>query len=105
MKKISILMATLVAVLTLGSCKQNTEPCIQKATDFKLNTPALASQYYQLTPEGTVDLDWSQPDWGFAAAASKKHSWKPTKKKALQPTITLFPRSTTLATPPYRLKK
>ncbi len=69
MKKISILMATLVAVLTLGSCKQNTEPCIQKATDFKLNTPALASQYYQLTPEGTVDLDWSQPDWGFAAAA------------------------------------
>ena len=46
MKKISILMATLVAVLTLGSCKQNTEPCIQKATDFKLNTPALASQYY-----------------------------------------------------------
>ena len=69
MKKISILMATLVAVLTLGSCKQNTEPRIQEATDFKLNTPALASQYYQLTPEGTVDLDWSQPDWGFSAVA------------------------------------
>lgn len=69
MKKISILMATLVAVLSLGSCKQNTEPRIQEAKDFKLNTPALASQYYQLTEEGTVDLDWSQPDWGFAAVA------------------------------------
>lgn len=62
-------MATLVAVLSLGSCKQNTEPRIQEATDFKLNTPALASQYYQLTEDGTVDLDWSQPDWGFAAVA------------------------------------
>ncbi len=69
MKKISILFASLVAVFAMSSCKQNTEPTLHQATEFKLNTPALANQYYELTPEGTLDLTWSQPNWGFAAAA------------------------------------
>lgn len=72
MKKISVLFFTLVAMLTLGSCKQNTEPRYQDATKFELNTPAMAQQYYQLTPEGVIDLDWSQPDWGFPAVATYK---------------------------------
>ncbi len=69
MKKISVLFLAMVAVLAT-SCKQNTEPRYQDASTFELNTPAFANQYYQLTPEGTIDLDWSQPDWGFAAAAN-----------------------------------
>lgn len=65
-------MAGLLAVGTLTGCKQNTEPRYQDATKFDLNTPALANQLYQLTPEGVIDLTWSQPDWGFAAAPDYK---------------------------------
>lgn len=70
MKKIAILFVAVASVLAMSSCKQNTEPRYQKATTFTVNTPAMASQYYLLdTPDGTIDLDWSQPDWGFSAAA------------------------------------
>lgn len=69
MKKIAILFAAAVSVMAMSSCKQNTAPRFTPATKFVVNTPALASQYYDLaTPEGTIDLDWSQPDWGFSAA-------------------------------------
>lgn len=74
MKKISILFACLVAVLSLNSCKEDTEPQYQNPTEFKLNTPALASQYYELTADGTLDLSWSQPNYGYAAAATYKVS-------------------------------
>ncbi len=69
MKKISVLFFALVALLATSSCKQNTEPRYKWASQFELNTPAMADQYYNLTPDGVIDLDWSQPDWGFAAAA------------------------------------
>lgn len=67
MKKISVLFFALVALLATSSCKQNTEPRYQEATKFDLNTPAMAQQYYNLTPDGVIDLNWSQPNWGFAA--------------------------------------
>lgn len=69
MNKIAMFFAATAAVLSMSSCKQNTEPRYHEATVFTLNTPALAQQYYQLTPEGTIDLTWSQPNWGFSAAA------------------------------------
>ena len=72
MKKFNILLAGLLAIGVMTGCKQNTEPKFEPAEKFELNTPALADQYYQLTPEGTVDLTWSQPDWGFAAAPDYK---------------------------------
>ena len=72
MKKISILLAGIVAVGVMTGCKQNTEPRYERATEFVLNTPALANQYYDLTPDGTIELTWSQPDWGFAAAPDYK---------------------------------
>lgn len=74
MKKISILFACLVAVLTFNSCKEDTEPQYHNPTEFKLNTPALASQYYELSEDGTLDLSWSQPNYGYAAAATYKVS-------------------------------
>lgn len=70
MKKISILFAMLVAVISLNSCKEDTYPRFDTPTEFELNTPALAEEYYELTPEGTVNLTWSQPDYGYAAAAT-----------------------------------
>lgn len=64
-----MLFFALVALLATSSCKQNTAPEYEEATEFVLNRPAMAEQYYQLTPDGVFDLDWSQPNWGFAAAA------------------------------------
>ena len=72
MKKLSILFACLVAVLSLNSCKEDADPQYNDPTEFKLNTPALASQYYELTADGTLDLSWSQPNYGYAAAATYK---------------------------------
>lgn len=72
MKKISILFACLVAVLSFNSCKEDTDPKYHNPSEFVLNTPALASQYYELTSEGTFDLSWSQPDYGYAATALYK---------------------------------
>ena len=74
MKKISILFACLVAVLSFTSCEADTEPRYNDPTGFTLNTPALAAQYYELTENGTLDLSWSQPDYGYATAATYKVS-------------------------------
>lgn len=72
MKKFNILLAGILALGVMTGCKQNTEPKYEPAHKFELNTPALADQYYQLTPDGTIDLTWSQPEWGFAAAPDYK---------------------------------
>ena len=72
MKKISILFAMLVAVISLNSCVEDTYPRYNTPTEFELNTPAMAEEYYELTEKGTVNLTWSQPDYGYAAAASYK---------------------------------
>ncbi len=67
MKKISILFACLVAVLSFTSCEADTDPKYNDPTEFVLNTPALATQYYELTEDGTIDFTWSQPNYGYAA--------------------------------------
>ena len=64
----------MVAVLSFTSCEADTEPRYNDPTGFTLNTPALAAQYYELTENGTLDLSWSQPDYGYAAAATYKVS-------------------------------
>lgn len=69
MKKIAYIFAIGAALLATTSCKQNTEPKFDRAMSMELNTPPLANQLFTLTPEGVIDLSWSQPDWGFAAAA------------------------------------
>lgn len=71
MKKTAIFFAMLAGVLAVSSCKQNTEPRLEPATEFVLNTPALATQYFNLEDEGsTLSLDWSQPNWGVSLVAS-----------------------------------
>lgn len=67
MKRYIIPMMAVAAVIGLGSCSQDTEPRYQPAAEFQLNTPAFATQYYQLSPEGTLQLTCSQPDYGFSA--------------------------------------
>lgn len=72
MKKLSIFFACLVAVLGFSNCQEDTDPQYQNPTQFVLNTPALANQLYELSEEGTIDLSWSQPDYGYAATAKYK---------------------------------
>lgn len=74
MKKIAIFFAAAAAVLAMSSCKQNTEPRYTPAftASFVLNTPALADQYYELTPDGFIDLTWSQPKWGVSLVGNYK---------------------------------
>lgn len=69
MKKLSILLSVL-AIAGLAACKDDKTPVVNTPDSFTLNTPPTAEQYYDLTPEGTITLTCSQPDYGFIAAAS-----------------------------------
>lgn len=68
MKKLSILLSAL-AIVGLASCETDDTPVVNVPDSFTLNTPPTAEQYYELTPEGTITLSCSQPDYGFVAAA------------------------------------
>lgn len=70
MKKISILMALLAVMVGFSSCSEDKDPVVQTPTKFELNTPALASQYFELTPTGSLVFTCSQPDYGFTASTT-----------------------------------
>lgn len=70
MKKFSILFACLVAAFAFVACEDDKEPVYQAPTEFVLNTPATADQYYELYEGGTVTLSCSQPNYGYAAIAT-----------------------------------
>lgn len=71
MKKIQILFACLVSVLAFTSCEEDTYPRLGQIEPYQefLNTPATASQYIELTPDGTVNLSCTQPDYGGMSLA------------------------------------
>ena len=63
-------MAGVAAVFGLSSCDDDKEPVYTPPTadtEFILNEPALANELITLTPESTVELTCSQPDYGFSA--------------------------------------
>lgn len=63
-KYINVLMLLAVVVFGLCSCEDDKDPVLQKPTEFVLNTPATANLYYNLTPSGTLNLTFSQPNYG-----------------------------------------
>lgn len=66
-------MALLAVAIGFSSCKEDKDkdPVVKQPTSFVLNTPALASQYYELTEDGTVDFTvFTQADYGFVASAT-----------------------------------
>lgn len=67
MKK-SIFFAVLAAILgfTFTSCKEDTQPRLEKPTDFVLNIPPMVDQMYILQPGGTMYFTVSQPNYGLA---------------------------------------
>lgn len=74
MKKINILAGLLlgvVAISSLASCDDDRDnnPTLQEPTTFKLNTPAYANANVDLATSDSLTFSWSQPDYGFPAAA------------------------------------
>lgn len=67
MKKTSIMiaMAGMLAAGALGSCVRDTQPRIQKPTEFVLNEPTVGTNTVVLSPTSTLDLSWSQPNYGL----------------------------------------
>lgn len=66
MKKTSIMiaMAGMLAAGALGSCVRDTQPRIEKPTEFVLNEPFEGNNTLVLSPTATLSLSWSQPDYG-----------------------------------------
>ncbi len=69
MKKLSIFLACLAAMIGFTSCEQDRDPVLQTPTKFVLNTPAFQNQYYMLAPGNTFELTCSQPDYGYSAVS------------------------------------
>ncbi len=67
MKKISFILASvaLLGSAALTGCVQDTQPRISDPTEFVLNTPALSDNVYILNSASTVNLTWSQPNYGL----------------------------------------
>jgi hypothetical protein len=73
MKKIfksTLLLLCSIGLFTACADDRDSNPTIQQPTKFVLNTPALAEQFIQLSPENKVNLTWSQPDYGYNALAT-----------------------------------
>lgn len=70
MKNFKLFIALAAAALTFSACEDDKTPVYTEPTEFVLNTPALATQYYELAAGGTIELTCSQPDYGYSAVTN-----------------------------------
>ncbi|MBD5287147.1 MAG: hypothetical protein HDR47_03495 [Bacteroides sp.] len=75
MKKISLMMTLLLILgVAFTSCKEDTQPRLEKPTEFVLNTPPMANETYVLEEYDGVAtqiyLTVSQPDYGLGTVTS-----------------------------------
>lgn len=68
--KIYTVLAAAAAMLGVASCDTPDTPVMQKPTEFKLNVPPFAQQYYKLSEGGILELTCSQPDYGVGTAVN-----------------------------------
>lgn len=70
MNKLAILGLPVLALMGLTACNPDTDPKIDTSTEFefKLNTPQLATQFIDLSTNGTIDFTVSQPNYGVTVA-------------------------------------
>lgn len=67
MKKLSIFLASVLALISFSSCEDDKEPVLQipGSDSFEVYAPALQDQYYELTSDGTFEIVCkSQPNYG-----------------------------------------
>lgn len=76
MKKISLIFASIVAMLSMSSCEEDTYPRLEPDSIAPeqdiLNTPATADMYYNLQETETINLTCRQPEYGFSALTTYK---------------------------------
>lgn len=68
MNRLYIFGMMALAVAGLTSCEPDDSPKIQEPTEFILNTPPFADQYYQLQRGHTMEFTCSQPNYGLTLA-------------------------------------
>lgn len=67
-----ILMAAAASIAAAGltGCKEDTQPRLDKPTEFVLNRPAMADQLYVMSPDNSIFFTVSQPDYGVGCMPS-----------------------------------
>ena len=73
--KSSLLFAAIAMLFTACDSDRDDNPTLgpnHTASTFVVNTSALADQYIQLSPDNTVNLTWTQPDYGVNTVVNYK---------------------------------
>ena len=79
--KSALLLMAVAFMFTACSDDRDSNPVLQQPTSFVLNTPAYANQAIDLANSQTVNLTWSQPDYGgFPVAAEYTVEISPTNE-------------------------
>lgn len=71
----SVLIAAFAMLFTACNSDRDDNPKLglnHTATDFVVNTSAVADQYIQLSPVNNVNLTWSQPNYGVNTVVNYK---------------------------------
>lgn len=71
----SVLFAAFAMLFTACDSDRDDNPKLgpnHTATEFVVNTPAVTDQYIQLSPDNTVNLTWSQPNYGVNTVVNYK---------------------------------
>lgn len=66
--KLYTVLAAAAVMLGVASCDTPETPVMNKPTEFKLNTPPFAQQFYALSEGATLEFTCSQPDYGIGTA-------------------------------------
>ena len=73
--KSGVLFAAFAMLFTACDSDRDDNPILgpdHTASTFVVNTPALSDQYIQLSPDNTVYLTWSQPNYGVNTVVNYK---------------------------------
>lgn len=73
--KSSVLFAAFAMLFTACESDRDDNPTLgpnHTASEFVVNTSAVADQYIQLTPDNTVNLTWTQPNYGVNTVVNYK---------------------------------
>ena len=73
--KSSVLFAAVALLFTACKSDRDDNPQLgpnHTASEFVVNTSAMADQYIQLSPDNTVNLTWSQPNYGVNTVVNYK---------------------------------
>ena len=73
--KSSVLFAAFAMLFTACESDRDDNPTLgpnHTASEFVVNTSAVADQFIQLTPDNTVNLTWTQPNYGVNTVVNYK---------------------------------